>query len=313
MLPTTQTIKMTIEKHVRITIGEGSSTVETSDNSMGEEPELLLPEPVPSIMELDQKRYAQSYSAQLRSRYSPTVEEDIKELTYSPLEKHRLCRQASVWRAANQLLRSHIYMATGAAWAIAENIIIWTSKGYYNVRDHPDMAKVQVDRIAIDGEERRRPFDMMELGGYKYAMSPALSELRFDGHPYWKTIGLQYKVGQLPLVGRCAWLEVDHKETLMPENRVNLLYLIDGDFKKTVAPISSKRMRKAILKVFDEEFIEKTFPEIAKSEWGGVSDETLQTVVAFDAVDKKTDDAVDKDEETKRLEGNSETKTDSPQ
>ena len=200
-------------------------------------------------------------------RYSSAAEEDCQDLmTCNPLEKHRLCRQTSVWKAANQLFKSHLYMATGASWACAENLVIWTTVGDNVVRDHPETKRIQVDRVLIDGEERRRPYDMMELGGVKYAMGPAMSALRFSDHPYWATIGLQFKEGQLPKLGRCKWIEVDYKETLMPNKRVPLLYLIDTEFRKTMIPVVTKRMKRAIMRVFDKNFIAETFPELAEQD-----------------------------------------------
>lgn len=226
------------------------------------ETELLLPEPVPSIRELDQKRYARPRGG--RGNFSAEQEEDCRDLmTCSPLDKHRLCRQTSVWKAANQLFRSHLYMATGASWACAENLVVWTTFMHAEIRDHPETEKIQVERVLIDGVERRRPYDMLQLGGVKYAMSPAMNSLVFQDHPYWATIGLRFRKGHLPKLGLGKWIEVDHKETLMPDKRVPLLYLIDGEFQKRMVPAASRRMQAAIVRVFDKDFIAETFPELA--------------------------------------------------
>ena len=52
----------------------------------------------------------------------------------------------------------------------------------------------------------------------------------------------------------------------MPNKRVLLLYLIDTEFRKTMIPVVTKRMKRAIMRVFDKNFIAETFPELAEQD-----------------------------------------------
>ena len=236
--------------------------------------ELLLPDPVPScdpgvsaVIQAEQKKYA-AINAAKRTRvkrgHPPAEEDECQDLVNNPLNRYGLCSNGSAWKAANQLFRSHVYMSTGAAWSIAENLVIWVSRRFTEVRDHPDMNRFSAHRIAIDGIDKRRPFEMMSLGGVKYALSPAHNALVFQDHPYWETIGLKFREGNLPELGHCRYVEVDCRETLRAKARVPLLYLIDGNFKETVVPAANDRMRRAIYRIFKAKEIAEEFPDLAR-------------------------------------------------
>ena len=220
-----------------------------------------LPEPVPSVK-------VTVGTTKVRE-VSPPVDgdDDYHGLISEPLEKQGICRQTSLMDCANSLLRSHIWGATQASWALKENLIIWFSGAYNQVKDHPEMTRVKANRIGIEEALERRPYDLMELGGFKYAIAPAFNALRLQAHPYWSEIGLKYKVGNLPgLPGRYKWLEVDPRETLLPTNNIAMLYLIDRSFKRTVAPAVNQRLRNAIFHVFGLAEVGKIFPDLAATD-----------------------------------------------
>ena len=173
----------------------------------------------------------------------------------------------TVYHCADQLLKSHLYSALGAAWFAKMDLIVWMDAPPERIMEVPEARRHQTPRLRSDGTIKSRPFTYWTLGGDHFGLGMAMNRLRLKPGPIWERLGLVYEEGRFPF-GKdrtditVRYLKIDHKKTLIPPHRFELMNVVDSQYFLQGTPTRQMGMAETIIHVFDRESAMKNFPEI---------------------------------------------------
>ena len=172
----------------------------------------------------------------------------------------------SAYHVADQLFKSHLYTVLGAAWFLKRDIIIWMDSPQERLMLHPEAKRGLTPRLSQDGVIKTRPFTYWTLHGDSFGLGMAMNRFRLLNGEIWEKMGLIYEEGRFPF-GKdntdvtVRYLKIDHKKTLVPPHRFQIMHVVDSAYFLHGTP-NQLGMSETICHVFDREEAMEKFPEV---------------------------------------------------
>ena len=194
---------------------------------------------------------------------------------HNPIDKRapKLCStkqvaDCSIWLVAESLMRSHLYTCIKEAWRHNLDLILWIDFDYEMLEKHPELTKVNKASL-MGAETRQRGFRYWELGGYKFALSPAMNSFRLFRGQLWEGLGLGYRERILPFLDEqrpVRYLEVEYKKTLLQPYRNRILFAVDRDYKPGFDMDNPETDGTKVAQMYDIQTAIRLFPKVWKEE-----------------------------------------------